>query len=609
MLHTIVRKLKKIYQVGLRECIRIVVNRTMIKRFAQQHKQAALAKKVATTWDVFIKTHPNFILKKDIQFKDALIEHVDPETIIAYASNVLKNKILLFKQEIVFEGDNRWHTDFLLKQEGALDYSFDSEIYFNDIKIVVGKTHERVKDIRVVWELSRLHVLLPLGKAYALTKDNEYADCFKDLIIDWVAQNPYLLGVNWVCPMEVGIRAINLILGFCYFKDAKIDDLFLEHYICLLYDHMQYLEHTWEYYDGRTSNHYLSDLVGYFYLCVFFDKKTDWVVREILAECDKQIAPDGMSYEGSTSYHVLVTELCNLFRLLCEQESIALPHRFYQKLSAMQDAVAACTIHAHNRISIGDNDSGKVLWEGLPVVQSAQKKERFDFEQFGLTIVKKDGWHVSMRHHAYRKRQPSGHFHNDVGSITLALNGVPIVVDPGSYCYTASAYWRNYFRSASVHNSVSLQGKEPVAFDAFLFSLAMPEHRASFLAQKNLHILNTLYESDHYMFSRNIKVEKNILELSDTVRCLESVHEDLVVLFNSTFAPEVSLEKDGAAWIIVHKTMPICRFESDLPFDIQPGWVSYNYGSKLPTTRLCARVILSRSKTYTSCFRLLNSVL
>lgn len=603
------RKLKKMYQVGPRECMRIVSNRMMIRRFAQQHKQAALAKSAATTWDVFTKIHPMFILKKDIVFKDVLIEHVDREDIIECANNILKNKFRLFEQDIIFDGDARWHSDFLLKKEVGRDYSFDPEIYFDDVVISAGTTFERVKDIRVVWELSRLHFLMPLGKAYALTGNKEYVDYFQNILTDWLKHNPYLLGVNWVCPMEVGIRAINLIIGYSYFKDADIDEAFRQQYVCLLYDHMRFLEHTWEYYDGRTSNHYLSDLVGYFYLCFFFDKKTDWVIKEILSECEKQIAADGMSYEGSTAYHVLVTELFSLFQLLYEQESVALPQTFYQKFLMMCEAIAACKINDREMIMIGDNDSGKVLWTGIsPGMLSKTRtnlpQERTDFEQFGLTVVKKEGWHLSLRHKAYQLRQPSGHFHNDVGSVTLALEGIPILVDPGSYCYTASVFWRNYFRSASVHNAVSLKGKEPVEFDERLFALNLSEvYNIGIRSREKTSILNSIYANGGFNFERNIQMQKNVVEITDIVFRSSAEIEDSFLFFNFTFAPGIILEKVNNGWLILYKNNPVCIFESELDFNIVPGWVSHNYGSKILAVRLSAEVLHQSDREYVCCFK------
>ena len=98
------------------------------------------------------------------------------------------------------------------------------------------------------------------------------------------------------------------------------------------------------------------------------------------------------------------------------------------------------------------------------------------FPQFGLSIIKTNNWHVTLRHHAYNALQPTGHFHNDIGSITLAVNGIPVIVDPGSFVYTPSAMWRNYFRSVAVHNTSFIDGIEPVLLSDELFVLNIPEY-------------------------------------------------------------------------------------------------------------------------------------
>jgi hypothetical protein len=44
------------------------------------------------------------------------------------------------------------------------------------------------------------------------------------------------------------------------------------------------------------------------------------------------------------------------------------------------------------------------------------------------------------------------HNHSDHLQLLLSLDGVPILVDPGTYCYYGEAAWRDYFRSSAAHN-------------------------------------------------------------------------------------------------------------------------------------------------------------
>ncbi|MEX0849341.1 MAG: heparinase II/III family protein [Candidatus Dependentiae bacterium] len=622
------RKLKKIYQVGPRECWRIVSNRSLIHRFVQKNKQHALQKNAAINWQDFESKYVincvqffEQLKKNNLIFLNDYLKDITSNEILNTANNIVQNRWLLFNESIIFKSKDRWHTDFLLKKNDATDCVFDPDMYFNEIQIIAGKSDRHVKDVRVVWELNRLQMLVQLGQAFKLTGDEKFVDYFQELIIDWCNQNAYLLGVNWLCPMEVGIRAINLIIAFDYFKHAHIDNNFWQQYICLLYDHMNYLENTWEYYDGRTSNHYLSDLVGYFYLTWFFgdlhgmQKKQDWVVSEVLKEFEKQIQLDGTSYEGSTSYHVLVTELFYLFYLLCDQLHISLPQSFMQTLAKMFDFIDACNVNTKDMITIGDSDSGKVLYCGLPYRIVQQMKNRLDrhelqhFVDFGLSILKNRTWHVSLRHHVYNNRQPSGHFHNDVGSVTLAIDGIPILVDPGSYCYTASAKWRNFFRSVEQHNVMFFKGTEQADFDERLFALSLPEKKyIHYDDDKILKESHILYDNVGLTLNRELKIEEKALFIYDSLNESSKMNSDLVPVLNFVFSPKIVLQKEQDSWLIMYRNKVLCMLETELKFEQYNGWVSDVYGKKNDAICLRAKVPLTLKEQYVSCFRLPNSI-
>jgi hypothetical protein len=58
----------------------------------------------------------------------------------------------------------------------------------------------------------------------------------------------------------------------------------------------------------------------------------------------------------------------------------------------------------------------------------------------------------------------ANHAHNDQLSFELACDGHPVIVDPGSYCYSGDAAARNRFRSARAHNSPVVDGAEQNRF-------------------------------------------------------------------------------------------------------------------------------------------------
>ena len=55
-----------------------------------------------------------------------------------------------------------------------------------------------------------------------------------------------------------------------------------------------------------------------------------------------------------------------------------------------------------------------------------------------------------------------GHGHADGLSFVLHYRGKPVIVDPGTFLYNGRPFWRRYFRSSMAHNTVRIDGKDPV---------------------------------------------------------------------------------------------------------------------------------------------------
>jgi hypothetical protein len=84
----------------------------------------------------------------------------------------------------------------------------------------------------------------------------------------------------------------------------------------------------------------------------------------------------------------------------------------------------------------------------------------FAYPDFGLYVYKSDRLHLAIRCGGQSHDGRGGHAHNDQLSIELAIDGVPILVDPGTYCYTCSLERRNLFRSTAMHSTLNITGKE-----------------------------------------------------------------------------------------------------------------------------------------------------
>ena len=66
------------------------------------------------------------------------------------------------------------------------------------------------------------------------------------------------------------------------------------------------------------------------------------------------------------------------------------------------------------------------------------------------------------------------HKHNDWLSYDLCLNGTSVVVDPGSYCYTANLNEKNRFRSTAAHNTLMVDGEEQISLKNSIFAFSNP---------------------------------------------------------------------------------------------------------------------------------------
>jgi len=439
-------------------------------------------------------------------------------------------------------------------------------------------------DIKVPWELSRMHQAVQLGLAYQyeITEKKEvYVKAFEAQTLDWIEKNQSYMGVNWVCPMDVAIRATNLIWAFGFFTTASLNETFLKRFFCSLHDHLTFLECNWET-SATPNNHYLADLIGYAYLCRFFHistnskeftKKLDWVLTTLTKQFELQFLADGTDYEGSTSYHRLVTELYLHFYLLVKNPNI----KRQELLLKCLDFIACTQINETEFIQIGDTDSGKLVF-GLEVEKNQPIKKIF--ENFGLTIIQEQNWLLSIRNNMRKKYQPSGHFHEDDLSVTISYNHRPIFVDPGSYLYTANSYARNFFRSYTMHNGPYLIESNRIPI-------------RSYNLEKELFELPQNSFTNH-LFDRTVEVSEDAstIVITDTIKNTASTNDekqDLFVVWNFLVHPSINVTQSGQTYYFTAGTDHFI-LKSSLLWKIAPSYYATHYGIKEKTILLSAKL-------------------
>jgi len=76
------------------------------------------------------------------------------------------------------------------------------------------------------------------------------------------------------------------------------------------------------------------------------------------------------------------------------------------------------------------------------------------FPDFGLYVYHSKRFYLAVRCGPIGQNGAGGHSHNDQLSFELSMNGVPFIIDPGTYLYTPLPEIRNLFRSTSMHNTL-----------------------------------------------------------------------------------------------------------------------------------------------------------
>jgi len=402
-----------------------------------------------------------------------------------------------------------WHIDFKVGRRWPLSYWTRIPIYYYD-----------GSDIKVPWELNRFHHLITLGKAYWLTKNEGYAHEFMNQVGSWIEDNPYKFGLNWVCPMEIAIRAVNWIWGWHFIKDSQtVSDEFKLNFLKCLYLHGRFIYQNLEDMEkigGVNSNHLISNGTGLIYLGIFLRGRREsrkWLkmgLKSLLDELKNQVYPDGVDYESSISYHRLVTELFLSATLLCLKNGISFPELYMKRLEKMIEFVMYYTKPDGTGPQIGDSDDGRLhtlgsyedwnrlshtyllsvgavlfnrsdfkiaagkfpeeaFWLlGIEGIEKYNKIQNTDSIPVGSKAFKDSGFYIMRKNNSYMLIRAGdvgmngfgAHAHCDTLSFELFAGNKTFIVDPGTYVYTGDYEMRNLFRSSKYHNTVVVDDEE-----------------------------------------------------------------------------------------------------------------------------------------------------
>lgn len=269
-----------------------------------------------------------------------------------------------------------WHVDF------KSGHAWAADCWYKDIAI----GHAPGVDVKVPWELGRLHHLTTLALAEALEPDAGWAGVFRDHVLDFLAANPPRFGVNWRCTMDVGIRAANLVLGWSLMQaaGARFDEDFTLAFSRSLLDHGRHIMANLEKYPEGRGNHYLANVCGLAFVARALPPTPEclgweaFAKSELLAELDYQFLPDGANFEASTCYHRLSAEMAAFAAaVLAGGDAAFPPPGIAERLDAMARFTLGMTKPGGRIAQIGDNDSGR-FFKLQPAYDAALAEDDLD---------------------------------------------------------------------------------------------------------------------------------------------------------------------------------------------------------------------------------------
>lgn len=329
-------------------------------------------------------------------------------------------------------------------------------------------------DIKDVWELSRLQFTCLFARAYVLTGDDHYVEAWWQAIEDWAAQNPPYLGVNWLCAQETSLRAMALCFGLSAFSNRPASTpARLELAAQILGVSVERVRPTLGYAMSQRNNHAISELV--FLLTVRAEGERR-LLRLLLEALDDQFYPDGSYSQQSFTYQRLAVQVLQWLLVTRTDLPSGARRRVVDVLSRSRAFLFRCSDSISGWLpNYGPND-GALLWhlscahyrDFRPLLASLGQPSDAEHCEPVLWMplpevgdCKTDAGAQPTTYETLRgprslafTRIGTGHHragHGDQQALDLWIDGHNIVMDPGTFRYTAPLPWRNALAGPTVH--------------------------------------------------------------------------------------------------------------------------------------------------------------
>lgn len=419
--------------------------------------------------------------------------------------------INIFGREFNYEENSiNWHRDIFSGESFPLSFSKEINIRLNPRA-----------SAKNVWEMNRLHFLVPLALQYRRTGKEAYLEKFIRLLESWIESNPYLRGVNWYSNIEVNIRLINWF--FCWHitgagklmeENERFRTFALEKWIPSVYQHCYFSDKNPSKFSSA-NNHLISEYAGLYMASTLWKfRESDAWLSLSAAGLEREISlqhSSGINREQAAEYIQFVTDFLLLAFVTAEKAGQPFSDAYRNELELIFRYIFNFLDTGGNFPDYGDNDEGKVL-----SVSPDKQENNFKSLLSSATVIFRDGYFKSKSndydlknyllfgsagkklfdsvesvqtgetsvfyrdegHFIFRDRQGAseiymhfnaaplgylsiaGHGHADALSFALNIDGKPFITDQGTYTYHTDMEWRKYFVGTLAHNTVRINRQD-----------------------------------------------------------------------------------------------------------------------------------------------------
>ncbi len=446
-------------------------------------------------------------------------------------------------------------------------------------------------DIKDIWEQARMSWAFTLARAYHLTRDERYCQCFISLFDEFCQKNPYNLGANWVSGQEVALRILALSFAWQVFHPCNLLSTEIRFKLAqAIYEHAHRIPPTLIYARAQNNNHLVVEGLGLFtagWMLAGSPHAGEWQKQgwQIFTQAlDQQIAVDGTYIQHSMNYHRLMLHAALWGYMVSKQTGSLFPKTVREKLvAAARWLLAQVDPFSGGAPNLGSNDGALILplttcafrdhrptaqavalaflgrtnqphgpWNELSLwLGQALNKTQDTLLRISSPAVLRMGdaesW-GTMRAARFYDR-PS---HADQLHVELWWKEHNIALDAGTYRYNAQSPWDNSLAGTSVHNTIQIDRADQMERAGRFLWLDWAQAEIAPKKQWNFEKLTAEHNGYDYL---NVRHRRSLNRISPQVWMVEDMLEPI--------------EADTTQHLIqLHWLLP------DLPFEVYRGSIT-----------------------------------